>query len=111
MIFQENSDSGIEDVKTHVPKPSRKSSSPFRRVKSEDIHVDKNYLGLSKFESKNGFDEWGEQANRDMIVTQGKSFQKEKNKKKRGAYRGGFINTGVNSIKFEDWLITELLSY
>jgi len=32
---------------------------------------------------------------------QGKSFRHEKTKKKRGSYRGGSINTGVNSIKFD----------
>lgn len=31
----------------------------------------------------------------------GKSFRHEKTKKKRGSYRGGQIDTTVNSIKFD----------
>ena len=38
-----------------------------------------------------------------MIVTKGKGFTKEKNKGKRGSYRGGMIDTsGGKGIKFED---------
>ena len=40
-------------------------------------------------------------ASKDLIVTQGKSFRHEKTKKKRGSYRGGQINVGVNSVKFD----------
>lgn len=36
-------------------------------------------------------DDYGAQANRDLIVTRGDGFRKEKNKKKRGSYRGGEI--------------------
>ena len=31
----------------------------------------------------------------------GKSFRHEKTKKKRGSYRGGQIDTSINSIKFD----------
>jgi hypothetical protein len=48
-----------------------------------------------------GFDTWGAKASQDLIVTRGKSFRHEKTKKKRGSYRGGPINTGVASIKFD----------
>lgn len=44
---------------------------------------------------------WGEKANRDLKHTQGKSFKREKGKKKKGQYRGGAIDTSVNSIKFD----------
>ncbi|KAF1992040.1 hypothetical protein K402DRAFT_300037, partial [Aulographum hederae CBS 113979] len=47
--------------------------------------------------------DYAEAAHRDLIVTKGKGFTKEKNKKKRGSYRGGAIDSeGVNAIKFED---------
>jgi len=47
--------------------------------------------------------DYSERAFQDLSVTKGKGFTKEKNKKKRGAYRGGFLDTtAVNSIKFED---------
>ena len=42
------------------------------------------------------------QATADLIVTRGKSFRHEKTKKKRGSYKGGAINTGVASFKFDD---------
>lgn len=35
---------------------------------------------------------WGARASQDLIVTRGKGFTKEKNKKKRGSYRGGEID-------------------
>lgn len=35
--------------------------------------------------------DYGERAHRDLIVTRGAGFRKEKNKKKRGSYRGGEI--------------------
>ena len=39
-----------------------------------------------------------------LFLFTGKSFRHEKTKKKRGSYRGGQINTGINSIKFDsDW--------
>jgi len=36
-----------------------------------------------------------------LKYTKGKKFRHEKQKKKRGSYRGGHIDTSVNSIKFE----------
>jgi hypothetical protein len=36
-------------------------------------------------------DDYGAKANRDLVVTRGDGFRKEKNKKKRGSYRGGDI--------------------
>lgn len=44
---------------------------------------------------------WGEKAHRDLKHTQGKSFKREKGKKKKGQYRGGSIDTSVNSGKFD----------
>lgn len=47
--------------------------------------------------------DYAEQAHRDLSVTKGKSFMKEKNKKKRGSYRGGMIDVdGRKGIKFDD---------
>jgi hypothetical protein len=46
---------------------------------------------------------WGARANADLIKVKGKGFTREKNKKKRGAYRGGAIETHASySIKFDD---------
>jgi SRP40, C-terminal domain len=47
--------------------------------------------------------EYADKAYKDLSVTRGKGFTKEKNKKKRGSYRGGAIDTsGGKGFKFED---------
>jgi len=45
---------------------------------------------------------WGVRAHEQLKNVKGKRFTHEKNKKKRGSYSGGEINTSVNSIKFPD---------
>ena len=35
------------------------------------------------------------------LLAPGKSFRHEKTKKKKGTYRGGAIDTNVNSVKFD----------
>ena len=77
---------------------------PFRRVQSENVEIKNPGLRDNSYKA---FDTWGAKANKDLIVTQGKSFRHEKTKKKRGSYRGGEINTGVNSIRFDsDWVMS-----
>ncbi|KAL8769082.1 MAG: hypothetical protein Q9209_004868 [Squamulea sp. 1 TL-2023] len=47
--------------------------------------------------------DYAERAHQDLSVTKGKGFTKEKNKKKRGSYRGGMIDVGPGrAIRFED---------
>lgn len=47
--------------------------------------------------------DYADRAYNDLSVTRGKGFTKEKNKKKRGSYRGGAIDTsGGKSFKFDD---------
>jgi nucleolin len=76
------------------PKPK---NAPFRRVVSEEIEIPYEALRDNSYKS---FDTWGAKASQDLIVTKGKGFRSEKTKKKRGSYRGGSINVGVNSIRF-----------
>lgn len=46
---------------------------------------------------------YADRAYKDLSVTRGKGFTKEKNKKKRGSYRGGTIDiSGGKAFKFED---------
>ena len=78
--------------------PTNIKNAPFRRVHSEKIEIKNQKLRDNSYKS---FDTWGAKANKDLIVTQGKSFRHEKTKKKRGSYKGGCINVGVNSIKFD----------
>lgn len=93
----------IEDQTDVVPVTKKiKKNESFRRVISESVIIPQQ-LQDNSFEGKAGSrGDWGEKANQDLKFTKGKSFRHEKTKKKRGSYRGGNINTSVNSIKFGD---------
>ncbi|KAI0133829.1 SRP40, C-terminal domain-containing protein [Xylariales sp. AK1849] len=70
---------------------------PFSRIK-KDIVVDPRLASNAYVEHG-----YGQRAHEDLIVTKGKGFTKEKNKKKRGAYKGGPLDVNVTrSIKFDD---------
>ena len=73
-----------------------KPNAPFSRI-SVDQQVDPKFSS-NKYVSY----DYADKAHRDLIVTKGKNFTKEKNKKKRGAYRGGMIDTASRAIKFDD---------
>ena len=45
---------------------------------------------------------WGEIANEKLGAVRGKDFTKNKNKMKRGSYRGGSITMDVGSYKFKE---------
>lgn len=46
---------------------------------------------------------YSQRAHEDLIVTKGKGFTKEKNKKKRGGFRGGNIDIHEKkSVYFDD---------
>ncbi|KAJ9048195.1 jun-like transcription factor [Entomophthora muscae] len=94
-------------VKLTAPKfPQPKSNDPptrFCRIKDDDVVFADPRLQDNTFTSKGGAEgSYGEKAHRDLIVTRGKGFTKEKNKKKRGSYRGGQIDFASHSIKFDD---------
>lgn len=89
------------DVKLKKKSKLKRSGSSFRRVKEEDIVIKKKELTDNTFEAKQGADDYGFKANQILKFTKGKSFRHEKTKKKRGTYKGGAINMGVTSIKFD----------
>jgi nucleolin len=116
--------STVPKIKKKTKKMAARSAEPFRRVKSEGIPVDPR-LKDNSFMAKGGArGSWGEKAFYDFKTAKGKpltkatnhthtplnypflylgkNFRHEKTKKKRGSYRGGSIDTGVHSIKFED---------
>lgn len=96
----------IQDVDMEeTPSPPKKSKGPkqgerFQRVRSDKVEFQDDRLRDMSYDAKSGAGDWGARANADLIVTRGKSFTKEKNKKKRGSYRGGVIDQGSHSIKF-----------
>ncbi|KAG9095034.1 hypothetical protein FRC06_010207 [Ceratobasidium sp. 370] len=65
---------------------------PTRHLRIRSPSVPKPNL-TPKFQGGTAGD-YGERAARDLIVTRGVGFRKEKNKKKRGSYRGGEITAG-----------------
>jgi hypothetical protein len=50
--------------------------------------------------------DYGARASADLIVTRGKGFTKEKNKKKRGSYRGGVRLDKLLSFSFDQVVLT-----
>ncbi|KAI8607443.1 SRP40, C-terminal domain-containing protein, partial [Chytriomyces sp. MP71] len=65
----------------------------FQRIKAEQVEFANERLKDNRFETKGGaISSYGMKAHQDLIVTRGKKFTAEKNKKKRGSYRGGQID-------------------
>ncbi|KAI0009155.1 SRP40, C-terminal domain-containing protein [Xylariaceae sp. FL0662B] len=78
-------------------KTTRTQNEPFSRIR-KDVMVDPK-LSSNAYVSHG----YGEKAHQDLIVTKGKGFTKEKNKKKRGSYKGGPLDIHQSrSIKFDD---------
>ncbi|TPX39773.1 hypothetical protein SeMB42_g04769 [Synchytrium endobioticum] len=77
-----------------------KKGTPFQRVKAEEVtFLDERVKDNSVFTK---VDEYGMQAWQELSVTRGKGFRAEKQKKKKGSYRGGTINTSISSsVKFK----------
>ncbi len=89
----ESEDAPVSKKQAHEEK---KTNAPFERV-PKDTPVD------SRFTNKYKSYDYADRAYQDLSVTKGKGFTKEKNKKKRGSYRGGAIDVGGGKgIKFED---------
>ncbi len=118
-LFLEGSDSGIlsksvssagssNQKKKNIDESKLSSPSnerrPFQRVRPEDVTFVDNRLKDNTYESKGGSDvhSYGFKAHQDLIVVRGKNFRTEKNKKKKGAYKGGAIDMNSHSIKFPD---------
>ncbi|KAH0830710.1 hypothetical protein J3R83DRAFT_2188 [Lanmaoa asiatica] len=84
----------------------RKEKSPpkvkerFQRVKVQNLAPE--LVMNNGYEARGGaVNDYGGRAHRDLIVTRGAGFRKEKNKKKRGSYRGGEITMENHSIRFD----------
>lgn len=82
--------------KNNKPNGNAKSKQHFSRIDA-DQKIDPRFAS-NKYV---GYD-YAEKAHRALSVTKGRGFTKEKNKKKRGAYKGGIIDTQSRAIKFDD---------
>ncbi|RPB17281.1 hypothetical protein P167DRAFT_479498, partial [Morchella conica CCBAS932] len=94
-----SSSSSVDNSTANEHNPKK----PFQRVDPTKVVYVNERLKDNTFESL-GFSEnhYTMKAHRDLIVTKGKGFTKEKNKKKRGSYKGGAIDFTTNSFKFTD---------
>ena len=78
----------------------RKIITPFSRIKAEEVRFADERLKDNTFESrKAATNDYGARANADLVATRGAGFRKEKNKKKRGSYRGGEITVRLTGLK------------
>ncbi|KAL0137152.1 SRP40, C-terminal domain-containing protein, partial [Mucor lusitanicus] len=81
----------------------RVQGTPFQRVKPEEVEFLDERLKDNTYDAKGGSDmaSYGWKASQDLIKVRGDKFRAEKNKKKRGSYRGGQISFESHSIKFD----------
>ena len=87
----------------------RKTNTPFSRIKVDEVKFADQRLKDNTFESrKAAANDYGAKANADFITTRGASFRKEKNKKKRGSYRGGEIT--VRQTVMRRFCATDIVS-
>ncbi|PVF99794.1 hypothetical protein CPB86DRAFT_702748 [Serendipita vermifera] len=83
-------------------KEGRRTGVPFQRIKTDKVQYMDPRLMDNTFAARGAANsDYGAKASQDLIVTRGAGFRKEKNKKKRGSYRGGEITMQSHSIKFE----------
>jgi hypothetical protein len=88
---------GNKSPATPATQLPRKTNIPFSRI-PKDIKVDEKLASNAYVPY-----DYAQKAHEDLIVTKGKNFTKEKNKKKRGSYKGGYIDVdGKKGIKFDD---------
>ncbi|KAI0317576.1 SRP40, C-terminal domain-containing protein, partial [Amylostereum chailletii] len=96
-------DNGDSNGKQKGGKLPRKTNTPFQRIKADKVVFVDEKLKDNTFESRGvSANDYGARASADLIVTRGDGFRKEKNKKKRGSYRGGEITMQSHSFKFAD---------
>ncbi|WFC98837.1 jun-like transcription factor [Malassezia yamatoensis] len=100
-VIEPGEESLIESVASPASKSNKKSKTVgerFQRVKSDRATILDERLRDMSYAAKSGAGDYGARANADLIVTRGKAFTKEKNKKKRGSYRGGEIDQGSQYV-------------
>ena len=104
-----SSEPSSSDSGSSADQSPKKSAVPKTKVKHKgakqtplaalSVNAPENSYISNKYQNY----DYAEKAYQDLSVTRGKGFTKEKNKKKRGSYRGGAIDTaGGKSFKFED---------
>lgn len=72
----------------------------FSRIDRSKIAFEDTTLQDNTYKGAAGT--WGEMANDRLMQVRGKDFTKNKNKMKKGSYRGGSITMASGSYKFTD---------
>ncbi|KAE9397384.1 hypothetical protein BT96DRAFT_823425 [Gymnopus androsaceus JB14] len=79
----------------------RSTNERFQRINPDKVST--HLIRDNRYETKAAPEnDYGAKAHADLIVTRGAGFRKEKNKKKRGSYKGGTITMESHSFKFAD---------
>lgn len=73
-----------------TPAASPKVAKPFKRVDPSKVAYLNEQVKSNDYTDPN-----------ELGVYKGKSFRQEKNKKKRGSFRGGAIDQTVRSVRFD----------
>lgn len=104
---------GPEEISSDAGSPQARSGSGNQKTTPKKKHIGARPTPLAQLSQQAGADahisnayrsyDYADRAYNDLSVTRGKGFTKEKNKKKRGSYRGGAIDiSGGKSFKFDD---------
>lgn len=85
-----------------TPEPELKPGQRkhFSRIDRSKISFEDRALQDNTYKGAAGT--WGEKASERLLQVRGKDFTKNKNKMKKGSYRGGSITLASGSYKFTD---------
>ncbi|KND98072.2 hypothetical protein QG37_05146 [Candidozyma auris] len=85
-----------------TPEPELKEGQRkhFSRIDRSKIKFEDSVLQDNTYKGAAGT--WGQMANERLMQVRGKDFTKNKNKMKKGSYRGGSITMASGSYKFTD---------
>ncbi|KAK9097785.1 hypothetical protein Syun_024830 [Stephania yunnanensis] len=114
LIKENSTNNGLENsepVKSATQKSTKKqqnrsaepkASTPFQRVKVDQVEFADDRLQDNSYWAKDGAETgYGAKAQEVLGQVRGRDFRHEKTKKKRGSYRGGQIDQQSHSIKFQ----------
>ena len=77
-----------------------KNHHTLLRIKADEVRFADERLKDNTFESRKAVtNDYGARANADLIATRGAGLRKEKNKKKRGSYRGWEITVHLTGLR------------
>ncbi|KAK9839972.1 hypothetical protein WJX74_001316 [Apatococcus lobatus] len=94
----QDANGGPIQIVSHSKSPG--GGRAFQRVKAEEW-IGKQGAINNSYQATFGEEGWGAKAQQVLGQVRGKDFRHEKTKKKRGTYKGGQIDSKVNSFKYD----------